>query len=240
MNQARLLRASCVRAIDRLDYIGLFRVQLFHLEMAKCAADILAAVPDVNKDDDKGFLPQLLTLLGINDRFSNLKKKIVNNYEWHAQFLKEYQSGLVSNMFDNYIKQKGTDVTLIKSRTEVENLLEEMLLHFGCTWYWDPNKVDPMADVQCDLFNVSRDQVTRLLHTLAFSQCEHENDFLGLRALRRIAVVTSRSKSSKSKYALYLLLDLVIELSSSERSQARMNLLCCVNASGVKGCFMFR
>ena len=143
-------------------------------------------------------------------------------------------------VFDTYIKQTGTDVSLIKSRTEVENLLEAMLLHFGCHWYWDPSLVDPMADVKCDLFNVSRDQVTRLLHSLAFSQCEHENDFLGLRALRRIAIVTSRSKSSKSKYALYLLLDLVTELSSSERSQARMNLLCCVNASGVRGGFIFR
>ena len=44
MNQVRLLRASCVRAIDRLDYLGIFRVQLFHLEMSKCATDIFAAM----------------------------------------------------------------------------------------------------------------------------------------------------------------------------------------------------
>ena len=204
MNQARLLRASCVRAIDRLDFMGIFRVQLFHLEMAKCAGDILAALPDINKNDDRGFLGHLLTLVGVDGRFSNLKKKIVNNYEWHAQFHKEYQSGLVSQMFDTYIKQKGIDVTSVKSRTEVENLLESMLLHFGCNWYWDPSFEDPMADIQCDLFKVSRDQVIRLLHSLAFSQCEHQNDFLGLRALRRTAIVMFRSKSSRSKYALYL------------------------------------
>ena len=62
MNQAHLLRASCVRAIDRLDFMGVFRIQLFHLEMAKCASDALAALPDVNKDDDRGFLGQLLQL----------------------------------------------------------------------------------------------------------------------------------------------------------------------------------
>ena len=86
MNQARLLRASSVRAIDRLSYLGLFRIELFHMEMARCAADILAALPNVNQDEDRGFLGFLLTLLGINGRFTNLKKKIVNNYEWHAQF----------------------------------------------------------------------------------------------------------------------------------------------------------
>ena len=220
--------------------MGVFRIQLFHLEMAKCASDALAALPDVNKDDDRGFLGQLLTLVGVNGRFSNLKKKIVNNYEWHAQFLKEYQSGLVSQMFDTYIKQKGIDVASVKSRPEVENLLESMLLAFGCNWIWDPSFTDPMADVQCDLFQVSRDQVIRLLHTLAFSQCEHENDFLGLRALRRTAIVTFRSKSSRSKYALYLLLDLVVELSASKRSQARMDIHCCVNASGMRGGYMFR
>ena len=240
MNQVRLLRASCVRAIDRLEYLGIFRAQLFHLEMSKCASDILAAMPDINKDDDRGFLGQLLTLVGVKERFSNLKKKIVTNYEWHAQFLKEYQSGLVSNMFETYIKQEGIDVAGVKSRTEVENLLESMLLAFGCNWVYDTSFVDPMAHVDCDLFNVSRDQVTRLLHSLAFSQCEHENDALGLRALRRIAIVTSRSKSSKSKYALYLLLDLVTEMASSERSRARMDMLCCINTSGVKGGFIFR
>ena len=208
--------------------------------MSKCAGDILAAMPDINKDDDRGFLGQLLTIVGVKERFSNKKKKIVNNFEWHAQFLKEYQSGLASNMFDTYIKQEGTDVTLVKSRTEVESLLESMLLHYGCNWIYDTTFVDPMAHVDCDLFNVSRDQVTRLLHSLAFSQCEHENDSLGLRALRRIAIITSRSKSSRSRYALYLLLDLVTEMASSERSRARMDMLCCVNASGVKGGFIFR
>ena len=79
MNQARLMRAGSVRAIDRLDFMGLFRVQLFHLEMAKCAADILAAAPDINKNDDRGFLGNLLTLVGVDGRFSNLKKKIVNS-----------------------------------------------------------------------------------------------------------------------------------------------------------------
>ena len=86
------MRASCVRAIDRLDYMGIFCVQLFHLEMSKCASDILAAIPNINNDDDRGFLGHLLTLVGVNGRFSNLKKKIVKNYEWHSQFLKEIWS----------------------------------------------------------------------------------------------------------------------------------------------------
>ena len=148
--------------------------------------------------------------------------------------------GLVDSMFETYIQDRGIEVALVKSRRDVEKLLESMLEHYGCNWIWDPNYVDPMSEVECDLFQVSRDQVIRLLHSLAFSQCEHENDAVGLRALRRISIVTFRSKSSKSKYALYLLLDLVIELSASERSKARMDYLCCVNPSGVKGGYLFR
>ena len=208
--------------------------------MAKCAADILAALPNVNQDEDRGSLGFLLTLLGINGRFTNQKKKIVNNYEWHAQFLKEYQLGLVKNMFTTYISKKNIAVGLVRTRIEVEKLLEEMLLHFGCLWYWDPTYSDPMAEVKCDLFQVSRDQTVRLLHTLALAQCEHQNDAVGLRALRRLAIVAFRSKSSKSKYALYLLLDLAIELSASERSRARMDYHCTVNPSGVKGGYLFR
>ena len=177
---------------------------------------------------------------------SGLNSKLVGFYQANdslftpAQFLKEYQLGLAKNMFETYIAKKKINVALVRTRTEVEKLLEDMLLHFGCLWYWDPEYSDPMADVECDLFQVSRDQVVRLLHTLALAQCEHQNDAVGLRALRRLAIVTFRSKSSKSKYGLYLLLDLAIELSASERSRARMDYHCTVNPSGVKGGYLFR
>ena len=50
----------------------------------------------------------------------------------------------------------------------------------------------------------------------------------------------NKSREATSLYARYTLIDLVMELSSSERTRARMNHLVCVNPSGSRGGFMFR
>ena len=241
VNQADLLQASCVRAIDRNDFAGVFRLQLFHLEMAKCAADVQAAMPNANAVDEKGTWANIIAKLAIL-WFTNSKKKLVRcgNYERHAQLSTAIGLCQAMNMYTNYIKEKGINEGMVKTRAEVEELLCSMLDHFGASWIFDPKAEKPDEPMNCDLFLSSRDQVVRLVHTLAFAQCEHENDATGLRALRRLSVITFLSKSNKSKYALYLLMDLVIELSSSERTRKRMDQLVCVNPSGTKGGYLYR
>ena len=141
----------------------------------------------------------------------NNKKQIVrdDNYERHAQHLRAFQQALLINMFHNHIKITGVDPSSVKSRLEVQDFLTSMMMDFGAIWYWDVEAVDPMADRECQLFKTSRDQVIRLALDLAFRQAEHQNDAMALRALRRIMAVIFCANSTKSKYALYTLLDLV-------------------------------
>ena len=236
-----MLQASCVRAIDRNEFAGPFRLELFHLEMNKCAADVQAAMPNPNVVNEKGTWANIIAKLSIS-WFTNNKKKMVRcgNYERHAQLSTAIALCQAMNMYTNYISEKGIIEGMVKTRAEVEELLCSMLDHFGASWYFDPNAEQPAEQMKCDLFLSSRDQVVRLVHTLAFAQCEHENDATGLRALRRLSVITFLSKSTKSKYALYLLMDLVIEMSSSERTRKRMDQLVTVNPSGTRGGFMYR
>ena len=87
-----------------------------------------------------------------------------------------------------------------------------------------------------------RDQVIRLLWDLAFTACEKHNDSKGLRTLRRISVAffRNKAKAATSKYALYTFLDLVVDLSASERSRRRMDYYVTVNPSGSVGGGMSR
>ena len=211
MNQAVMMRVDEVRALDRLDYLGIFRLQLFHMVMAKNCLDIKAAMPDVNMVEDKGSLANAAAFLGILGWFCNVTKQIVrgNNYERHAQTLRAFQVSLLLNMFKHFVQLTGVNLSTIKSRLEVEDFLSRMLDHFGALWYWDEGAVDPMADWNCNLFLASRDQVVRLVLDLAFRQAQHQNDALALRALRRVMIVIFCANSTKSKYALYTLLDLV-------------------------------
>ena len=219
----------------------------YHSQQGKLmifAQDIKACMPDRNKVGDKGSLGNAAATIGINGWFSNDKKKIVKcgSYERHHQHNEAWQTAQLLNLFDNYIKIKPVSLDQVRSAETAVQFIQEMLLHYGALWYWDPNYVDPMADFKCDSFLVSRDAVIRLVLDLTFQQCERENDAVGLRALRRVMVPVFllKSKAQTSKYARYTLMDLVVELSSSERSQVRMEHLVTVNPSGTKGGGMFR
>ena len=67
-------------------------------------------------------------------------------------------------------------------------------------------------------------------------------DALGLRAIRMVMIpyYLNRKKEQTSKYAMGLLFDLVMELSASERTRARMDLMVCVNKNGRPGEGIFR
>ena len=80
--------------------------------------------------------------------------------------------------------------------------------------------------------------VTRLLLSLAFDTCEEEGDAEGLRALRRVMIcyfLASKPERLDSKYASFTLIDLVVELSQSERTRQRMDAYVTINPSGTLG-----
>ena len=71
---------------------------------------------------------------------------------------------------------------------------------------------------------------------------EEEMDAFGLRAVRMtmIPYYLNRKLVQDSKYAMGLLFDLVMELSASERTRARMDNMVCVNKNGKPGEGIFR
>ena len=194
-------------------------------------------------EEDRGTVKNVMALIGAN-WFTTEKKEIVKvgNFERHAQHHKAFQVAALINMFENYTKSKGIIWAQVRSKTEIHNLLKDMFLVYGVQWYWDPTFVDPLKNRECDLLKSTRDQVIRLLWDLAFSVCEKENDSLGLRALRRIVIplFRNKSKAATSKYSLYTLMDLIVELSASERTRERMNIHVTVNPSGHRGGGMHR
>ena len=92
-------------------------------------------------------------------------------------------------------------------------------------------------------FSSSQDMVTRFLLSLTFDLCESEGDAEGLRALRRVMVsyfLAKKPHRLDSKYASFTLIDLVVELSASQRTRKRMDLYVTINPSGTAGGGLFR
>ena len=85
--------------------------------------------------------------------------------------------------------------------------------------------------------------VTRFLLSLAFDHCEEEGDAEGLRGLRRVMVgyfLAKKPERLDSKYAAFTMIDLIVELSASQRTRKRMDLYVTINPSGTPGGGLFR
>ena len=211
--------------------------------MALTCLHVKAGMPNTEEVEDRGSLGNGMSLVAGN-WFSTEKKDIVKvgMYERTKQHLQAWQLPCLYNMYCNYVKSEGIVEATVKSQAQVEALLTSMFQKYGVRWFWDTTFVDPLADRTCNLLMTARDQVIRLILTLAFNACEKENDALGLRALRRVFIPLFRNKSvaATSKYGRYLICDMVHEEAASERSKMRMDLLVTTNPSGTRGGGMAR
>ena len=85
-------------------------------------------------------------------------------------------------------------------------------------------------------------QSPRYLLSLAFDMCEAEGDADGWKTVRRAMVsyyMAHNLLKQDQKYAMFSLFDLIVELSASQRTQARMKLYMVINVSGTKGGGLF-
>ena len=178
LTAAKLVGAPCVRALDRFEFLGPCRMQLFHLVMNMRAQDTLVAMPDIHGVDDRGSLAHCSAAMGTNRWLSNKKKKIVSNFEPHHQHLKCYQGALAINMWENFVKLRGIQVSQLRDTDAVISTLKSMMEEYGARFWWDPSFSDCLPG-RDNLFLSSRDQVIRFVLSLAFSQSEHENDSTG-------------------------------------------------------------
>ena len=211
--------------------------------MAKESLDVNAGMPNIEDVEDRASLGNAMGMVA-GSWFSNQKQDIVRvgMYERTKQHHQAWQLACLNNLFENYCRSKSIIEAAVRTQAGIEKLMRDMFDEYGIHFFWDPDRVDPLADHPCDLLRHCRDQVIRLLLTLALERCEKENDALGLRALRRIFIPMFRNQSvsAKSKYGRYLICDMVHEAAASERTRMRMDLLVTTNPSGTKGGGMAR
>ena len=70
-----------------------------------------------------------------------------------------WQMACLNNLYDNFCRSEGINEATVRSQADVEKLLTKMFLKYGIHFYWDPDRVDPLADHPCDLMRHCRDQV---------------------------------------------------------------------------------
>ena len=237
--------AGSVTAFGRLEFLGPFRLQLLHMKMKKICQDYSICMKNEVNFDDK------LTLSWLTEdcrmKVSNKAKDIKKNdssFEKHDQFIAAVQTSYLVNMFDNYMEENSKLLDEVKDTDSAVNFVLGMLEAFDIKLHYNPS--EPTLEKkkgEDDMFVYCQDMVSRLLLSLVFDVCEEEGDAEGLRALRRVMVsyfLAKKPERQDSKYAAFTLIDLVVELASSERTRKRMDLYVVINPSGTKSGGLFR
>ena len=244
VQEAKVLMSGSATAFGRLEYLGPFRLQLLHMKMKKICQDYAVCMKSEINYDDKISLPWFAALT--RSKVSNKGKDIKKNdssFEKHDQFIAAVQATYLGNMFDNYVSKNPTLLNQVNSTESAVDFVLDMLSAFNIELYYDPTKPVPEKQAgEDDMFDYCKEMVERYLLSLVFDLCEEESDAVGLRALRRVMIPYFLAQKPKqdSKYAAFTLLDLVVELSASERSRVRMDTYVTVNPSGTAGGGLFR
>ena len=244
IQEARMMMAGSVTAFGRLEFLGPFRLQLLHMKMKKICQDFAVCMKNENNYDDKISLPWLTSLT--NMKITNKTKEIKKNdssFERHDQSIAAVQTSYLVNMFDNFMVKHSELLDDVTDTNSAVRFILDMFEDFNLSLFYDPSRpvVEKMTG-EDDMFVYCQDMVTRFLLSLVFDTCEEEEDAEGLRALRRVMVSYFLAKSTKqdSKYASFTLIDLVVELVSSERTRKRMDLYVVINPSGTAAGGLFR
>ena len=243
--EAKMLMSGSATAFGRLEFLGPFRLQLLHMKMKKVAQDYSHCMKnDINFDDVLSLAwLAALTRIKVSNKGKDIKKND-SSFEKHDQFLAAVQASYVHNMFDNYQEEHGESLASINSTKDVVTYIIDMFNYFDIQIFFDPSKnLVARKEGEDDLYYYCKDMVTRFILSLAFDTCESEGDATGLRALRRIMVcyfLATKPDRLDSKYASFTLMDLVVELSESERTKQRMDNYVTINPSGTRGGGLFR
>ena len=231
------LRRMCVSAVERFDFMKIFRLGTFHLHMNKILMDIVSGMKsEVNVEDtlSLGYFKTILGLNHITNQPDVIKKD--GNYEAHFQFCEDIGQEFLIEAFKEYVKI--SEPNIVRTKEKAKDLLLSFLDTTGIQYHYNPDKTDDNQEAFDDILTSCKDIASRTLVSMVLKSVEHEADGLGLRAVRTVMIpyfLNRKEEVQDSKYAARLLFNKVAFLQASPRTKARIDNLACCNPSGKLG-----
>ena len=229
------LAQSGVSAVERFEFMPVFRIGMFHLRMNKSIMDIESGMKGLVNVEDELSLGYFRTVLGLNsitNKAENIKR--CGEFEKHDQFLLVVGKEILINAFKSFMASyKGT---ITKTTEGATDLILKFLSVSDIKYFYDPNNFDE-KDKFDDILSSCRDNAGRTVLSMVSDKVEHEGDGLGIRAVRKAMIPYFLNKKvvQSSKYAMSLLSDLVNYMGASERTKKRIDLLATCNPTGGLG-----
>ena len=138
------LRRMCITAVERFDFMRIFRLGTFHLHMNKVIQDITAGMKSEVNVDEPLSLGYFKTILGLN-HISNQPDYIKRdgNFEVHSQFCEDVGTELLIEAFKTFAKKSGCP------SIQTEKAAVDFILNFldkaDIKFYYDPDNNEECA-----------------------------------------------------------------------------------------------
>ena len=229
------LRQGSQTALERYEYMAHFFLGMLHLRMNKTIQDIQCGMPSEVNVEDECSLGYFKTYLGLNQISNNEAKiKKCGQFEFHDQFCLEIGTALLVEAFQTYMKLNSP--SLPKNAEGAKRAILDFLDVMDIKYVYDLSNYNE-KDYFDDIMSACKDQASRTVISLVTDAIEHEGDGLGLQAVRTVMIpyFLNKSVNQTSKYAQMLLINKVYYMCASVRTQARIDLLACVNPTGEVG-----
>ena len=230
------LRRMGVTAVERFDFLKIFRLGTFHLGMNKIIQDIVAGMKSEVNVEDTLSLGYFKTTLGVHHITNNPDAiKRDGNFECHSQFCEDIGTELLIEAFKTFLVKFEDHID--KTENGAVELIHKFLETMDIKFYYDPDNYEEL-NVHDDMMSSCKDNAGRTVISLVQNSVEHEGDGLGLRALRTVMIpyfLNRKEDLQDSKYAPRLLFNRIGFLQASQRTQARIDLMACCNPSGKPG-----
>ena len=177
-----LSRGNCT-AYERLEFLGHFRLALFHAKMNKIYMDFPVMMPRRAMMEDEGSLAELVAIAGIQG-ISTEDKKIGNAFEKHDQLISCVGHLYLANMYKNHVKDNPAALVKVADEASAVEFVLKMLEAYDIHLYFDPSREQPPEGKWDDPVNYARDAIVRMIFSEMFDAGEEEEDFYLLRGLR--------------------------------------------------------
>ena len=184
-------------------------------------------MPSLTNIEDAGTLAEFKALLPGLDRISNNEDEISKCFEFHDQLFATTFQAKAGDAFEHYVMVHPNTLIDVKDENTAVAAVLKFLTNYDIEFI-EPGKYDYLQE---------HDREGLAYWVLSILLDEGDDELLEVLELTLMLEFLNKNKSGAqtAKYSFFLLLDIIVKQTASERSRERMAHMCVVNPSGQPG-----
>jgi hypothetical protein len=162
---AKALTQGGVTALERLDFLEIFRMQLFHLKMNTIYLIYGKLMPSLTSVGDEGSLAEIKDILPKMERIGCKDKEISKHFELHDQLFATTFQAKAGDAWLHYLKAHPDVLDGIHDERSAAGVVITFLKFYNIELFFDPDRTEQKNNYD-DLANYDREGIALWVLTI--------------------------------------------------------------------------